>query len=39
MIKVQGGRCDIGGYWLLDDAKANAAMRPCVSFNKLIDSV
>jgi len=39
MIKVQGGRCDIGGYWLLDDAKANAAMRPCASFNKLIDSV
>jgi hypothetical protein len=27
---------DIGGYFMLDDAKANAAMRPSKAFNALI---
>jgi len=37
LIDCQGKRVDLGGYWLLDDAKANAAMRPSKLFNQLID--
>jgi hypothetical protein len=39
LIDCQGAKVDIGGYWLLDDAKANKAMRPSAAFNKLIDSL
>ena len=39
LYKPAGGNVvDIGGYFMLDDKKANAAMRPCPAFNKLIDS-
>ena len=39
LYKPTGGDVvDIGGYYMLDDSKANAAMRPCPVFNKLIDS-
>ncbi len=37
MIDCQGVKVDIGGYFQLDDAKANKAMRPSATFNKLID--
>lgn len=34
--RVQGSKVDIGGYYQLEDAKANAAMRPSKAFNDLI---
>jgi len=39
LIDCQGKKVDIGGYFQLDDAKANAAMRPSATFNKLIDTL
>ena len=39
LVDCQGAKVDIGGYYLLDDAKANKAMRPAAVFNKLIDNV
>ena len=33
----QGAAQDVGGYWMPDVAKADAAMRPSAAFNKLID--
>jgi len=38
LIDCQGQKVDIGGYWMLDDVKADKAMRPSTTFNKLIDS-
>ena len=38
LIECQGKPVDLGGYWQLDDAKANAAMRPSKLFNVLIDN-
>lgn len=37
LIKCQGDGQDIGGYYMLDDDKANATMRPSAKFNELID--
>ena len=37
LIDCQGKPVDLGGYWQLDDAKANKAMRPSKLFNDLID--
>jgi isocitrate dehydrogenase len=37
LIDCQGSAVDIGGYFQLDEAKANKAMRPSATFNKLID--
>ena len=37
LIDCQGSKVDIGGYFMLDEAKANKAMRPSATFNKLID--
>ena len=37
LIDCQGSKVDIGGYYMLDEAKANKAMRPSAAFNKLID--
>ena len=37
LIKCQGKPMDIGGYYELDDDKANATMRPSAKFNELID--
>lgn len=34
---VQGQPVDLGGYYRLDDAKANAVMRPSKTFNGLIE--
>lgn len=39
-IKTQAGTgVDLGGYYLFDDAKANAVMRPSCAFNALIDAL
>ena len=37
LISVQGKPVDIGGYYLPDDKKATAVMRPSTVFNKIID--
>lgn len=39
MIDCQGAKIDVGGYYMLEDAKANKAMRPSAAFNALIDKV
>ena len=36
---VQGKPVDIGGYYMPDDAKVIAAMRPSVTFNEIIDAI
>uniref|UniRef100_A0A7S4IAV6 Isocitrate dehydrogenase (NADP(+)) n=1 Tax=Vannella robusta TaxID=1487602 RepID=A0A7S4IAV6_9EUKA len=38
LIAVQGSPCDIGGYYLPDEDKAFAAMRPSSTFTSVIDS-
>lgn len=38
LLDCQGSSQDVGGYWMCDDAKAEAAMRPSAKFNELIDS-
>ena len=39
LISVQGKPVDIGGYYLPDDKKAAAVMRPSAVFNKIIDEM
>lgn len=39
LISVQGKAVDIGGYYLPDDEKAAAVMRPSRVFNKIIDEM
>ena len=39
LIAVQGHPVDIGGYYLPDDAKANAALRPSSTFNQILDAI
>ena len=36
---VQGKPVDIGGYYMPDDAKVIAAMRPSATFNAIIDAI
>ncbi len=36
LTDVQGKPVDIGGYYLLDDAKVNAVMRPSVTLNGIL---
>ena len=36
---VQGKPVDIGGYYLPDDAKASAVMRPSATFNRILASI
>lgn len=38
LIACQGKPHDIGGYYMLDDAKAEQCMRPSATLNKLIDA-
>jgi len=38
-ISVQGKPVDLGGYYLPDDKKASEVMRPCSTFNKIIDEM
>jgi isocitrate dehydrogenase len=37
LIQCQGKPVDIGGYYLLDDAKTFAIMRPSATLNRIID--
>ncbi|MGA8263851.1 MAG: NADP-dependent isocitrate dehydrogenase [Ignavibacteriaceae bacterium] len=39
LISVQGKPADLGGYYLPDDKKASAIMRPSSTFNKIIDEM
>ncbi len=39
LISVQGKPVDIGGYYMPDDKKATAVMRPSEMFNKIIDEM
>merc|ERR1712243_195049 len=34
----QGPACDVGGYYKVDPAKANAVMMPSKKFNELMDN-
>ncbi|MFZ9920179.1 MAG: NADP-dependent isocitrate dehydrogenase, partial [Terrimicrobiaceae bacterium] len=33
---VQGQPADVGGYYLPDDKKADAALRPSATFNQIL---
>lgn len=39
LLAVQGKPADIGGYYLPDDAKANAALRPSETFNAILAAI
>ena len=39
MIEVQGPPADLGGYYLVDEEKTSAVMRPSATFNAIIDSL
>ena len=39
LIAVQGSPADLGGYYLLDNARASAVMRPSPTFNAIIDGI
>ena len=39
LAAVQGQPADIGGYYLPDDTKASAAMRPSATFNQILATV
>ncbi len=39
LLAVEGKPQDVGGYFRPDDAKAEAAMRPSATLNKIIDSI
>ena len=36
LLAVQGKPTDVGGYYLPDDAKANAVLRPSTTFNEIL---
>jgi len=38
LVDCQGEAIDVGGYYKVDDAKADAAMRPSKLFNQIIDN-
>jgi isocitrate dehydrogenase len=39
LISVQGKPADIGGYYMPDEKKVNAVMRPSETLNKIIDEM
>lgn len=39
LLDVQGTPADLGGYYLVDDAKTTAVMRPSQKFVEIIDSL
>ena len=39
LLAAQGAPADIGGYYLPDPQKAEAAMRPSATFNGIIDAM
>ena len=38
LVDIQGVPVDVGGYYKLDEDKANAVMRPSKKFNELMDT-
>ncbi|MBR6952580.1 MAG: NADP-dependent isocitrate dehydrogenase, partial [Campylobacter sp.] len=36
LLGVQGKSADMGGYYMFDENKANAVMRPSATLNKII---
>ncbi|WJY67428.1 NADP-dependent isocitrate dehydrogenase [Corynebacterium auris] len=39
LLAVQGSPADLGGYFLPDEEKTSAVMRPSATFNKIIDEL
>ena len=39
LIGAQGKKVDMGGYYLPDDAKASAAMRPSTTLNAALAAI
>jgi isocitrate dehydrogenase len=39
LLAVQGKPVDIGGYYLPDEAKANAALRPSATLNAILAAI
>jgi isocitrate dehydrogenase len=39
LLSIEGKAQDIGGYYHPDDAKAEAAMRPSTTLNRIVDSI
>ena len=39
LIAAQGKQVEIGGYFMPDPEKAEKAMRPCATFNEIIDEM
>ncbi|ABB44325.1 Isocitrate dehydrogenase (NADP+) [Sulfurimonas denitrificans DSM 1251] len=39
LLSIEGKAQDIGGYYHPDDKKAEAAMRPSATLNKIVDSI
>jgi isocitrate dehydrogenase len=39
LLAAQGEPTDLGGYYLPDEAKTTAAMRPSATFNEIIDAL
>ena len=39
LAAVQGSAIDVGGYYMPDDAKASAAMRPSATFNGILATI
>ena len=39
LIRAQGSPVDLGGYYKVDAAKADAAMRPSATLNALLDAI
>jgi isocitrate dehydrogenase len=39
LLAAQGSPVDIGGYYIPDDEKCKAAMRPSETLNRIIDSL
>ncbi len=39
LIEAQGKSVDIGGYYVIDEEKMTAAMRPSKTLNKIIDTI
>ncbi len=39
LISVQGKPADVGGYYVPDEVKASAVMRPSSTFNRIIDTM
>lgn len=39
LLDIQGSPADLGGYYWVDEDKANKVMRPSETFNKIIDGL